>query len=68
MKRSNQIVAFFLVFIILLTPATAFAEKEPQISARGAIVMDYDTGQVLYEKNGDKAFSAASMTKVMAPI
>lgn len=65
MKRSNQFVAFFLAFIILLTPATAFAEKEPQISARGAIVMDYDTGQVLYEKNADKAFSAASMTKVM---
>ena len=65
MKRYNRVAAFVLLVAILLTPGAAFAASGPAISAPGAIVMDYDTGQVLYEKNADKPRSAASMTKVM---
>lgn len=65
MKRFNQWIAMILMIAMLMVPGTAFAAEPPAISAQGAIVMDYDTGQVLYEKNSDKAYSAASMTKVM---
>ena len=65
MKRYNRVAAFVLLVAILLTPTAAFAASGPAISAPGAIVMDYDTGQVLYEKNADKPRAAASMTKVM---
>lgn len=65
MKRLNQWVALVLMVVMLMVPGAAFAAEPPAISAQGAIVMDYDTGQVLYEKNSDKAYSAASMTKVM---
>ena len=65
MKRYNRVAAFVLLVAILLTPTAAFAASGPAISAPGAIVMDYDTGQVLYEKNADTPRSAASMTKIM---
>lgn len=65
MKRLNHWVALVLMVVMLMVPGAAFAAEPPAISAQGAIVMDYDTGQVLYEKNSDKAYSAASMTKVM---
>lgn len=65
MKRLNQWVSLVLMVVMLMVPGAAFAAEPPAISAQGAIVMDYDTGQVLYEKNSDKTYSAASMTKVM---
>ena len=65
MKRLNPMAAFLLIVAILFTPAAAFAANAPAINAPGAIVMDYDTGQVLYEKNADTPRSAASMTKIM---
>lgn len=65
MKRFNSVAAFLLIVAILFTPGAAFAANAPAINAPGAIVMDYDTGQVLYEKNADTPRSAASMTKIM---
>lgn len=37
----------------------------PEIAADSAIVIDYDTGMVLYEKDADAMMVPASMTKVM---
>ena len=44
---------------------TAFV---PQISAKGAIIMDGDSKIVLYSKNPDLRFSTASTTKIMTAI
>lgn len=38
---------------------------EPDVSAYSAIVIDHDTGEVLYEKDADTPRVPASMTKVM---
>ena len=38
------------------------------ISATAAIVMDADTGQVLYEKNADRRMLIASTTKIMTAL
>jgi D-alanyl-D-alanine carboxypeptidase (penicillin-binding protein 5/6) len=45
-----------------------FGENEPEINARSAIVMDFDSGRVLYEKNAWIKRPMASTTKVMTAI
>lgn len=40
----------------------------PSVSARAAIVMDIDTGLVLYEKNADNKMYPASTTKLMTAL
>lgn len=40
----------------------------PQISARGAVVMDSDSKVVLYSKNPDLRFSSASTSKIMTAL
>lgn len=40
----------------------------PQISARGAIIMDAASGVVLFEKNPNLRFSSASTTKIMTAL
>ena len=42
--------------------------KAVEVSARGAILMDGDTGQVLYEKNADEKSLIASTTKIMTAL
>lgn len=44
------------------------AYSEPAINARSAIVMDFDTGTVLYEKNAYRKRPMASTTKIMTAI
>jgi D-alanyl-D-alanine carboxypeptidase (penicillin-binding protein 5/6) len=43
-------------------------DKEPEINARSAIVMDFESGRVLYEKNAYTKRPMASTTKVMTAI
>lgn len=43
-------------------------QYKPQISAKGAIVMDADSGVVLFSKNPDLRFSPASTTKIMTAL
>lgn len=40
----------------------------PQISAKGAVVMDADSGVVIYSKNPNLRFSPASTTKIMTAL
>jgi serine-type D-Ala-D-Ala carboxypeptidase (penicillin-binding protein 5/6) len=41
---------------------------EPQIKARSALLADYDSGQILYQKNIDQALPMASLTKIMTAL
>jgi D-alanyl-D-alanine carboxypeptidase (penicillin-binding protein 5/6) len=59
---------FALLFLLLLLgPLSAAAEQAGgfQTSAQEAILVDADTGTVLFEKNADKLFAPASMSKIM---
>jgi serine-type D-Ala-D-Ala carboxypeptidase (penicillin-binding protein 5/6) len=38
---------------------------KPEISAEGAILVDADTGEVLFEKNADTRYYPASITKIL---
>ena len=53
---------FILLIINLLLSLNALAVDT---KADQAIVIDYNTGEVLFEKNADKKMPPASMTKIM---
>lgn len=63
--------ALRLIVLIALVAATFGFEPvplraaEPDIAARSAIVIDADTGAVLYAKNPDEPWAPASLTKIV---
>lgn len=58
-----------IIFSVLLFGITAHAEEEPeQLYARSAVLMDADSGRVLFEKNGLERRAMASTTKIMTCI
>lgn len=58
---------FFAIIIIvtLLLSNICYAENDINISAESAILMELNTGNILYEKNMDKQMYPASTTKIM---
>lgn len=58
----------FILFVFLsgLLPVSAFAT--PAVSAQSALVLEADSGRVLYEKNGDTPMPMASTTKIMTAL
>lgn len=63
-KNFTKFISFLMVALILSTSGI-YANEYPSIAAEAAIVIDYETGQTLYEKNPDKWMVPASMTKMM---
>lgn len=63
MKKVFARMAAALLAAVLLFPCKAQA-----ISAQSAIMMDAQTGRVLYEKNADKRSLIASTTKIMTAL
>src|SRR4030042_5362550 len=62
---------FILIFIIsfLIIPKYINADDEfIDITAEAAIIMEYDSGKILWEKNSDKKLYPASITKMMTAI
>ena len=57
---------FLTVFILLFTAMSANAAFD--VNARTAILQDYLSGEILYEKDPDKSIYPASMTKIMTAI
>lgn len=49
-------------------PKVLGAEKPPEISAKGALFVETQTGEVLYEKNSHDKLPIASLTKIMTMI
>ena len=62
----KRIFALLLIFLLLL-PAlpTAAAEGEPEVAAEAAVLMEKETGTVLFEQNAHARLEPASVTKVM---
>ena len=54
-----------LCLLLCIIPAVAEAVE---VSATAAVLLDADTGQVLYEKNGDERMLIASTTKIMTAL
>lgn len=72
----GMIVCVFILLMVMITP-TAMAEEESKSErepapaldlapeAKSAVLMDVDTGQILFEKNSDQPLPPASITKIM---
>lgn len=61
--------ALSLILIILMSaPVYAQEVVKPETSAKQAYVMDFDTGSVLYDKNGTERMPTSSMSKVLTTI
>lgn len=57
------------LFVTILLPLTAnAATSEPDIIGVSAIVMDMDTGEVIYSKNAEDLRSPASTTKLLTSL
>ena len=57
-----------LIYIVLSFYVTASVSANIDINARTAILQDFNSGEILYEKNADKSIYPASMTKIMTSI
>ncbi|MBU8850849.1 D-alanyl-D-alanine carboxypeptidase [Priestia megaterium] len=71
MKRTivKLLVVIFL-FPLMTQPVLAAEKKSSELadSARSAILIERDTGKILYEKNSNQELPPASMTKIMTMI
>jgi serine-type D-Ala-D-Ala carboxypeptidase (penicillin-binding protein 5/6) len=63
----KKLTAFLIAAFILSSNLAVFAAP-PQVSAPTAILIDSETGRVLYEKNADTKMYPASTTKVMTAL
>lgn len=57
-----------LFLCVWLTPLSVQGAEEPSLYATAAVLMDADTGRVLFEKNGEEFMANASTTKIMTCI
>ena len=55
-------------FISLLFINITYVQANFDIKARTAILQDYLSGEILYEKDADRQIFPASMTKIMTTI
>ena len=51
--------------VLCIIPAQAFAFDQNEISCNAAILVEAETGKVLFEKNSDQKVAIASITKLM---
>jgi len=68
--RSVSVAAALVVFVQLLLPAQAAASlpKPPGIASGAAVLMDWETGEILFQKEMHAKRSPASTTKVMTAL
>ena len=77
-RRLRALSIFLICFVLMLTGVSAYAAtpsdwsadhpedlKEGHIFSQSAILLDYETGEVLFEKNADARMFPASTTKIM---
>ncbi len=68
----RRIIATILCFIFLLQPEVSVHASEPpketELYAKSAVLLDGDSGRILYEKKGHEAMANASTTKILTCI
>ena len=59
---------FIIFFGLILFLPNVVKANELAVNAKSAILIDADTGTILYEKNKDERLSIASLTKMVGQI
>ena len=66
MKFKKQLAAFLAVMILIGSlPMRASALSDEEVQAPAALLMEAQTGKILYEKNAHEQRPCASITKVL---
>lgn len=67
----KRVFCIFLIICLLFSPVLTVNAYEPsgiEITAKAAMLVSLDTGEVLYEKNADQKVYPASITKIMTTL
>ncbi len=69
-KKLRQYICVVCCLLMTLQQITAFAQEPGagELYAQAAVLMDADSGRVLYDKNGSQVLAMASTTKIMTCI
>ncbi len=65
--RLLSLLLIISLFVCLL-PVQAMALDDPQTTARSAVLIDADTGDILYQKNGDLTMFPGGLTMLMTAL
>jgi len=65
MRKFISMIVISMLFIMTIGTAPVSANSELGIHVDAAILIDADSGKILYEENADKSLGIASMTKMM---
>ncbi len=63
--RTNRSLLLFIVLTGVLFASIPFSATTAPAAYKSAILIDYDTGQILYEENAHDPLIPASMVKLM---
>jgi serine-type D-Ala-D-Ala carboxypeptidase (penicillin-binding protein 5/6) len=67
-RRVKAYICTVFILSLIFSSLNGTAEAAPSVSAQRAIVIDQDTGRVLYEKDAHTQSRIASITKIMTAI
>lgn len=68
MKKTKFYIYYMLVFTLLFVMVSKEVQAAPSVSAHRAILMDGETGRILYEKDAHSRSRIASITKIMTAV
>lgn len=68
MRRITAVLLALALTLTIPSFETKAASAAPTVSADSAVLMDADTGEILYSKNIDDAYPPASTTKIMTAL
>lgn len=68
MNFGRRVAAFVLVVLIFACQLGTLYAAKPDVTATAAILIDANTGNILYEKNAEKKMYPASTTKIMTAL
>ena len=67
-KWSRRLLTLFLAAMLLCGALPASAEEELNLASQAAVLLDAETGAVLYQKNMHQVLYPASITKIMTAL
>jgi serine-type D-Ala-D-Ala carboxypeptidase (penicillin-binding protein 5/6) len=67
-KNKKFYIYYILVFALVFVMVSKEVQAAPSLSAQRAVLMDGDTGRVLYEKDAHSKSRIASITKIMTAV
>lgn len=71
MYHYKRLLSLFILLVsvfLFLSPGTVSFAEEIELTAKAAILVEMETGQVLYEKQADMKWAPASTTKIMTAL